>query len=399
MAMKRSQLEKESSRWVEDGIISEDQRRKILRGYGPESKHPILLTFAAVFIGLGFLTFIASNWQEMSNLFKMAVLLFFLLSFYIAGDHLYRKRSQAVGLSLIIIGLIIFGSAIFLTGQMYHYTSFSAFPFLVWALASFGLLIYYKQALLFLTTVVIITTGQIYSGMVYQNFYIPLGVLFILGVGWLLYKEGSKLLAVLFALSYIIQSIVFVFANDWSYYWLILLFLLLYIISHLPYGQIHLKTFGSVAVLSIFIVDIFQVFLLGQESETVEYPQIFFLLWSILFIYAVIQSALESSKFNWIDLVLFIPVFRIGMGDWFSLIVLFSYAIGWLVAGYRKENNEWVTKGTAAFIVTTFVAYFQLAWAFMDRSIFFFTGGILLFILSFFLEKKRRQVRKGGEVS
>ncbi|WP_173916980.1 DUF2157 domain-containing protein [Halobacillus sp. Marseille-Q1614] len=395
--MKRNQLEKESSRWVASGIINEEQREKILKGYEHDSKHPILLTFAALFVGLGFLTFIASNWQAMDDLFKMAVLLFFLLAFYITGDQMYRKRNQAVGMSLIVIGLCIFGSAIFLTGQMYYYTSFSASPFLIWSLASFGLLLYYKESLLFLSTLVIITLGQIYSGMVYESFYVPLGLLFMIGLGWVLYREGNRILTALFALSYVIQSLVLVFANNWSYYWLILLFLLLYITSHIPYGQIHLKTFGSIAVLSIFIIDILQVFLLGNKSETVEYPQIFFLIWSILFIYAVIQSALESTKFNWIDLVLFIPVFRIGMGDWFSLIVLFSYSLGWLVAGYRKERNDWVTKGTVAFIITTFVAYFQLAWAFMDRSIFFFTGGVLLFVLSYFLEKKRRQVRQGGE--
>ncbi|MFG6149492.1 DUF2157 domain-containing protein [Halobacillus sp. B23F22_1] len=396
--MNRGQLEKESERWVKDGVITSGQREQILNHYEKKTGHPVLLTFAALFIGLGFLTFIASNWSALSDLVKMAIILFFLLVFYGTGAVLYQRRSKPVGLSFIIISLCVFGAGIFLTGQMYHFSSFSAFPFLVWSLACFGLLLVFKESILFLAALVIVTAGQIYSGITYQEFYIPLGILFIAGLGWVLYKNGNRLLTGLFALSYIIQSMVFVFSYGWSYYWLILLFLALYIVSHLPYGQLHLRTFGSIAVLSIFTVNLFQVFLLGYESNDVEYSNFFFLAWSILFLYAVIQSAMESTKFNWIDLVLFIPVFRIGAGDLLSLLLMFVYSLGWLLAGYRKERADWVMKGTVAFLITTFVAYFQLAWAFMDRSIFFFTGGILLFILSYFLEKKRRQV-KGGEPS
>ncbi|MFC7321182.1 DUF2157 domain-containing protein [Halobacillus campisalis] len=396
--MKRGQLEKESEKWVKDGTITSSQRDQILKRYSHTSGHPILLTFAALFIGLGFLTFIASNWSALSDIVKLAIIIFFLLAFYLTGGYLYRNRSKPVGLSLIIIALCVFGAGIFLTGQMYNYTSFSAFPFFIWAAAAFVLLLVFWESLLFLAAIILITAGQIYSGSVYQDFYIPLGILF-LGLGWVLFVKGNRLLTVLFAVSYVIQSLVFVFAYGWSYYWLILLFLILYIVSHLPYGQIHLKSFGSVAVMSIFIVDIFQVFLLGHGSETVEYSNLFFLGWSLLFLYAVIQSAIESTKFNWIDLVLFIPVFRIGEGDLLSLLLLFGYSLGWLIAGYRKEHSEWVAKGTIAFLLTTLIAYFQLAWAFMDRSIFFFTGGCLLFVLSFFLERKRRQVRREGEPS
>ncbi|MFC7060826.1 DUF2157 domain-containing protein [Halobacillus seohaensis] len=397
--MKRGQLKKESKYWVEDKIITSEQREKILKRYNQKTSHPILLTFAALFIGLGFLTFIASNWSAMSDLVKMGIILFFLIAFYGTGDLVYRRWSKPVGLSLIIIALCVFGSGIFLIGQMFHYTSFSAFPFFVWSLAALGLLIFFEESLLFIATVVIVTAGQIYSGVIYQDFYIPIGLLFVIGLGWILYKKGNRLLTGIFAISYVVQSLVFVFTHSWSYYWLILLFLVLYIVSHIPYGQVYLKTFGSIAVLSIFVVNIFQVFLLGQESEQVEYSNIFFMGWTILFICAVIQSALESTKFNWLDLILFIPVFRIGAGDLLSLLLLFGYSLGWLIAGYKKEQAEWVAKGAIAFLITTFVAYFQLAWDFMDRSVFFFIGGILLFVLSFFLEKKRRQVSKGGETS
>ncbi|WP_431800210.1 DUF2157 domain-containing protein [Halobacillus andaensis] len=274
--MNRGELKKESEKWVKEGVISSDQRNRILSRYEKNTRHPVLLTFAALFIGLGFLTFIASNWSALTDLVKMAIILFFLLVFYGAGFWFYNKKSKSFGLSLLIVALSVFGAGIFLTGQMYHFTSFTAFPFFIWSLAAFGLLIVFQESLLFIAALVIITAGQIYSGSVYQEFYIPLGILFIAGLGMILYKKGNRLLTGLFAVSYAVQSIVFIFSHGWSYYWLILLFLVLYIVSHFPYGRIHLKPFGAIAVFSIFIINVFQVFLLGYESEDVEYSNLFF---------------------------------------------------------------------------------------------------------------------------
>ncbi|MFD2924285.1 DUF2157 domain-containing protein [Halobacillus naozhouensis] len=396
--MRRVQLEKESKHWVHDGIITEQQREQILNR-NSSAQHPLLFTFAAIFIGLGFLTFIASNWSAIPDMGKLSIIIGFLLLFSIGGEVIYRTYSKPMGRSLLLLGILVFGAGLFLIGQMYHYHSFSAIPFFIWSAAAFLVFLIFSEQSFFIATLVIMTVGQVYSGIVYQDYHFGMGGLFLIGLGWFVYKRQDPVSSLLFAASYVIQCLILIFSLQFSYYWLILLFFALYIVSHLVRGQSHLKSFGGLAVWAIFILNVFQVFLLGQESEQVEYSEIFFLIWTVFFVYAVLQSALESTKFYWIDLVLFIPVFRIGAGGFLSLCILFIYSLGWLLAGYKRERSEWVNKGTFAFLFTTFVAYFQLAWDFMDRSLFFFIGGVLLFLLSYFLERKRRAIGKERVVS
>ncbi|WP_226576854.1 DUF2157 domain-containing protein [Halobacillus litoralis] len=396
--MNRDQLIKESKKWVEEAIISDAQRELLIERYPKKQNKPLLLTFAAIFIGLGFLTFIASNWSYLTDLGRMGILLTSLTGFYLGGDWVYRKRSKRVGISLILIALLVFGSSIFLIGQMYHYTSFSAFPFLLWSIAGFVLYIFFKDTTFFYTTIAIISAGQIYSALVYQSFHVWMSLLFIAGLGWIMVKKNTYPQRLVFGTGYILQVILLVLSEGIPYYWLLTFFLLLYIIDDYVIEKGKTHVFKTISIFSVFILLTFQVFFLGDDyvGELTESSLYFFLVWAALFVFAVIRSALSSTNYYWIDLLLFVPVFRFGFGDLLSLILLFMYALLWLISGYQQEVARWVNKGTFVFLITTFIAYFQLAWDFMDRSLFFFVGGVMLFALSYFLEKKRRTIYKGG---
>lgn len=397
--MNRDHLIKESKRWVEEAIITEAQREQLIGRYPKKQSKPLLFTFAAIFIGLGFLTFIASNWSYLTDIGRMGVLIFFLTAFYFTGEWVYRKRSKRVGISLVLIALLIFGASIFLVGQMYHYTSFSAFPFFLWSLVGFGLFIIFKDSSFFYVTLVIITIGQLYSGIVYQNYHIWLGLLFVTGLGWVVLKSRLMPLLIAFGIGYVLQAVILVFSEGFPYYWLIVSFLLLYIIEDFLFEKGSLRVFKTLSIFSMFIMLTLQIFFLGNDyvGELTESSLYFFLAWAVLFVFSVVRSAMSSTNYYWIDLLLFVPVFRFEFGDVLSLFILFVYALLWLVSGYQQEVSRWVNKGTAAFLLTTFIAYFQLAWDFMGRSVFFFIGGVLLFGLSYILEKKRRTIHKGGD--
>ncbi|RWZ55186.1 DUF2157 domain-containing protein [Halobacillus fulvus] len=399
--MNRDRLLKESKKWVEENIISEDQQSQILERYPKRQNRPLLLTFAAIFVGLGFLTFIASNWSLMNDIVRMGVILFFLLAFYLAGDWVYRKKSKPVGESLILIALLVFGAGIFLTGQMYHYMSFNAFPFFIWSLAGFGLYLLFKELSLFIATLLIMTVGQIYSSAAFQSFHLWMGLLFIVGISVLVYQRREPILTFVFGLSYAVQSLVFVLTESLDYYWLFVFFLLLYLVDDAISVKGQIRSLKTISIVAVFILNVFEVFFLGQNwMENIGDSSFsFFIIWAILFVFAVIRSAVSSTNYYWIDLILFVPVFRFAFGDVLSLGILFGYALLWLIFGYHQEIRRWINKGTAAFLITTFIAYFQLAWDFMNRSLFFFIGGLLLFMLSFFLERKRRQFSKGREAA
>ncbi|RDY71485.1 DUF2157 domain-containing protein [Halobacillus sp. SY10] len=397
--MNRDHLVKESKKWVENAIISEGQREQLLERYPKKQNKPVLLTFAALFIGLAFLTFVASNWSYLTDLGRMVILLASLTAFYLSGDWVYRKKSKRVGTSLILIALLIFGSSIFLVGQMYHYTSYSAFPFFLWSIVAFGLFLIFKDDSFFYATLVIMTVGQLYSGLVFQHFHIWLALLFILGLGWFVLSSRKVTQLAAFGVSYTLHAVILVFSEGMPYYWLIAFFLLLYVVEDFLLEKGNVRVFKTLSILSVFTMLVLQVFFLGNEyvGELTETSLYFFLAWAILFFFSVVRSAMSSTNYYWIDLLLFVPVFRFESGDMLSLLILFLYALLWLISGYQQEVSRWVNKGTIAFLLTTFIAYFQLAWDFMDRSLFFLIGGALLFALSYFLEKKRRTIHKGGE--
>ncbi|MCA0969629.1 DUF2157 domain-containing protein [Halobacillus litoralis] len=397
--MNRNQISKESSKWVVEKIITEDQRQQLLERYPKRRHQPLLLTFAAIFIGLSFLTFIASNWSDMDDLLRMGLIVFFLTAFYVSGERVYAKYSKPLGISFFLIALLIFGAGIFLVGQMYHYTSYSAFPFLIWSVAAYGLFYLSKEKTFFVATVIILTTGQIYSGFVFQQLHWLSAGLFLIGLGLSVYKMKDTILTTLFGASFLIQSLILVMSEDLHYYWLMVFFLVLYLIDDLVVNKGQLRVFKTMSVTAVFFLHVIGVFLLGEEwiSRATESSFLFFLVWAVLFVGAVIRAALSSTNYYWVDLLLFVPVFKFAIGDVLSLGILFIYSLIWLVFGYRTEVSRWVNKGTAAFLFTTFLAYFQLAWDSMNRSLFFLLGGLLLFILSFLLERKRRSVHKGGD--
>ena len=77
-----------------------------------------------------------------------------------------------------------------------------------------------------------------------------------------------------------------------------------------------------------------------------------------------------------------------------TLVVLYAHAGSVLARAHRDENSEQLTLGTVLFVVATMVAYFKLTWEFLDKSLFFLLGGVLLLSLSWYLRRRNAQVLK-----
>ena len=71
-----------------------------------------------------------------------------------------------------------------------------------------------------------------------------------------------------------------------------------------------------------------------------------------------------------------------------TLVVLYAHAGSVLARAHRAHDAEQLTIGTILFIVATMVAYFKLTWEFLDKSLFFLLGGILLLGLSWYLRHR-----------
>lgn len=397
---KRDWLQKEGNKWVEKDIITKEQHERILAQYPKKDQRFLLLAFAGLFIGLGLLSFIASNWSEINTGVKMAIILLGMIGFYTAGDRVYKK-SPHLGASLLGIGVIAFGAGIILTGQMFHYMAYDASAFLIWSLAAVAVYLIRREAMLLILGFLIMTGGQLYGWSTYQDFHIGLFILLIVGFGYFTYIKDTKWVTYLFSLSYILQSLVLVFANEIDYFWLIFMFAVLYALGEFLEKSVLTKPMQYISILAAFIIGIWHVFFLDNRwlREDIDLSWGFFICTTILLLMIATFKFIKKRYNSMVDLALFFPVFVLPFINGMSvLVLLFIFSLGRLLAGYKNWDVREVNTGTVFFLISTTVAYFQLAWDFLDKSLFFFTGGILLFILSYFLERRRRKVaRHGGE--
>ena len=75
-----------------------------------------------------------------------------------------------------------------------------------------------------------------------------------------------------------------------------------------------------------------------------------------------------------------------------TLVVLYAHAGSVLARANRDQDPEQLTVGAVLFVAATAVAYFKLTWGFMDKSLFFLLGGVLLLGLSWYLRRRNAQV-------
>lgn len=143
-------LEKELLFLEQSGQLETDQARKLLAEYVPTERLSfvrVLLVIGAVLIGVGILSFIAGNWQEIPKLAKFLLLLFATAGFYLGGYKMeghYPKTSR----SLYYIGMFAFGAGIFLIGQMFNLGESVYADFFMWGLGILPLAYYLNDKLI-----------------------------------------------------------------------------------------------------------------------------------------------------------------------------------------------------------------------------------------------------------
>jgi len=93
----------------------------------------IIVIIGAVLIGAGIFSFIAANWQEMSKLIKVFIIVMAMLISYTLGWYLKEKSGLIkTGGALILLGSIIYGSGIFLVAQMFNIRANWPDGFILW---------------------------------------------------------------------------------------------------------------------------------------------------------------------------------------------------------------------------------------------------------------------------
>ena len=126
-------LQQDLPQWVAAGWVSEDGKAAILRHVesqkGGIGLYGVLAILGATLLGFAAMTFVASNWQAMSKLLRLSLLMAALWGAYAAAAVLLARGMKASGVApgsgafghaAVLTGAGIFGASIMLVAQMYH---------------------------------------------------------------------------------------------------------------------------------------------------------------------------------------------------------------------------------------------------------------------------------------
>jgi uncharacterized membrane protein len=404
---KREWLEKEMKTWVDQEIITPDQQSMILSNY-PEREHGIrwLPLLAGILVGAGVLSFIASNWQDVPVGLKLVLIFGSLIGTTVVGERLIRRGSGITGLAFIIVATILFGGGIFLIGQIYHLISYHSGAFYIWFASTILMAYVYRSKVLYLLSIIILNIAGYYSLIQFDYHSLMFYVMSLGAFPFVIFRKAGWISVILY-LSLAVYSTVGIFAEDGEFTRMLLYGGLLLVLSDsLPLipksarmAAVTSKIFGYVFGLLfalIMIYDLGDSFFFNFEDDGFWVEVI---LLSILFSLSICIRYFRKDWENLTDWIMFIPVFLMEKYvDWLYILLIFAFSIALFISGSPK-NSYRLNVGTAFFMIATIVGYSHFAWDFLPKSLFFTLGGIVLFLVSFFLNRKRKAYiqSEGGE--
>src|SRR5690625_3611943 len=99
--------------WVEENIMTEELLVHLLQRYPSRDPNQLLLIFAILLSGIGFLIFIFSDWAQQPYFSRIFIVLLVMTVLYIVGYYLYLNKSQAFWVSFIMFGFFLCVSGLF----------------------------------------------------------------------------------------------------------------------------------------------------------------------------------------------------------------------------------------------------------------------------------------------
>lgn len=131
---------------LQDERGKEDTQRKTVQ---------VVVTIAAILVGAGIFSFIASNWQEMERGVKVSVIVISMFIFYLTGWHIKEKLGYTkTGEALILLGSLTYGGGIFLVAQMFNVRANWPDGFILWTMGSIAMAVVTNIFLLYYLAII-----------------------------------------------------------------------------------------------------------------------------------------------------------------------------------------------------------------------------------------------------
>jgi uncharacterized membrane protein len=403
--MSRKFIEIEGKRWTELDIITPEQHRQILKLY-EDRQHAVGLIpiLGSILVGLGILTFIAANWQDISHLIRLSMIITVLIGSYVSGEILLKKGHDKLGISLVSLGLISFGADIILIAQMFQLEAYNVISWVIWAAVGILLTYLYQSRYLFILSILLLSITQFHSVETFQSFSYLAFTVTLIGLGIYVWNKQDMLLSWLFGISFVVQSFMLIVINEWKIIWFFIPVFAMYTLVDTVKQRTALYPLQSAALLSGYLFGVFIV-LFGSDMYFEKYEDLltesifFFIALGFIFFVSVLlkfKSGRTVSSIDWVlaPVLLYLPVKE----DILYIFILFFFSLYMLWRGYVEEWRFKINLGTLLFLCSTMIAYGKLTWDFMDKSLFFILGGIILLLLSWFLNRQRKQFFEDEEV-
>lgn len=406
-------IEDEAREWEKDGIIDEEQLKVILARYDLQDTPAhrtvnkkdktsdfttVLSILGALLIGVGAILFVASNWGEIPVPVKLLLLFGTTYITYFAGWNLkYKKRSNSkLGDALLFLASILVGASIFLSAQIFNVNAEAHWLILAWFLA-----------------------------------IMPFG-----------YAFNSRSILTLNIFTFTLWLVIYMrqgidFPDMFETFMLYLLFgIILYGIGQLHRVSeqfTHFRELYQGYGLSFILISYFYlserlpwfVFYSGPTSFTWK-AQVLSIIFMVIAIMLISKSVLlyKKDKNNKYELFVLILAFTGWLGIWIliffdskysyyydteytmsqtkSILVTITYiiyyliffilSIGSILIGYYRSTLSFINIGMISFMVGVISLYFNTGYRLLPRSLAFIVGGIILLLLGWYMEKKRRSM-------
>ncbi|WP_409342756.1 DUF2157 domain-containing protein [Paenibacillus sp. MBLB4367] len=397
--MSRKWLKKEAPVWVQNELITQQQADRLLAFYKEEKPAVgILPLLGSLLVGLGILSFVAANWQDIPHLARFAVIVLAMLGFYAAGERFIRRGDDRLGLGLVAIGLISFGAGIFLLAQMFQMTAANAGSFIIWGSAGVMLTYLYRSRFLFLLSAVILNVGQFYSLNNFGTFSIVAFLVLMVGLGIYWWRNRSAWLAWLLGLSAMLQSAFLIGELELNGSLYMIPVMILYVLGDWIRTRNTASPLQNSALTAAFVTCCIAVMaqdnghFFGFAAHERTPSLVFAIVVAALLALSAIAKKRQGRLTSGFEWLLLLPYFYAAeAASFLYLLALCFFSLCVLWRGYAEEERFKVNLGTMLFLFSVLLAYVKLAWGFMDKSVFFLVGGILLLGLSWYLNKRRRR--------
>ncbi|NMD71331.1 DUF2157 domain-containing protein [Bacillus sp. DNRA2] len=342
-------LKRELKHLEESAVLPSGKSNEIEDLYEVEKKLSftvILLYVGSILIGAGILSFVASNWAEMGKLFKFLFIVSLFIGVNVAG-YLMEKNYPKTSKSLYYLGVIVFGAGIFLIGQMFHLGGNFQYAFYWWSLG-------------------------------------------ILPLAWVLKDKWILLAAAIFLAIYIGDG-AFINGGDMINFWVILWLIAIYVLNdQIGFSRITGFVLGILQLQFVWTV-------LSHLTDGIN---------DIEYIYGLVYLAIGLALIFFQGKIRDVYVFLghlVHCGAALFLSFEGSWPVDWIYIPFSIVYVIFVLflikKGSLLNIIVLcimiFRFYLDLSLEFMDKSIVFILGGLILLSFGVYFEKQRK---KGGNL-